>query len=293
VIIERVCSCAFAAACVAACGNGAASASNASADPDAATGSGAGRDATFSEASTADDAALDGSRNSDAGVTRSDAGGLALVYRGPAGCTGCSEAVAALLQSSAWGFDVQYVGPNEALSIAAATLATATLYAQPGGDPSVNQAYKDLASVAPIIAQYVMSGGRYLGFCEGGYLAGRTPGFALLPGDANEYVGSPGATVTTTKDTTIQVLWRGNMRTMYFQDGPFFVLDPGASGVTTLATYTNGEIAALVARFGSGVVGVVGPHPEADSSWYQAYGLPYPGSTADLGHDLVDAVITQ
>jgi glutamine amidotransferase-like uncharacterized protein len=251
--------------------------------PDAATDTGPGPGG--------DAASVDAASGSDA--TAADAGGLALVYRGPAGCSGCSEAVAALLQSSGWGFDVRYVGPNEALSITAATLATATLYAQPGGDPSVNQAYKDLESIASLITQYVMSGGRYLGFCEGGYLAGRTPGFSLLPGDANEYVGSPGATVTATKDTTIQVLWRGAMRTMYFQDGPFFVLDPGAGSVTTLATYTNGEIAALVARFGSGVVGVVGPHPEADPTWYQAYNLPYPGSTADLGHDLVDTVMTQ
>jgi hypothetical protein len=94
-------------------------------------------------------------------------------------------------------------------------------------------------------------------------------------------------------DTTISLVWRGSTRTVYFQDGPYFILDPGASGATVLATYTNGEIAAMVARFGSGAAGVVGPHPEADLGWYQAYGLPYPGSTADLGHDLIDTVMTQ
>ncbi len=57
----------------------------------------------------------------------------ALVYRGPAGCPGCSEAVAALLQRSKWRFDVTYVGPNETLQLSAATLQSAALFAQPGG----------------------------------------------------------------------------------------------------------------------------------------------------------------
>src|SRR2546422_38461 len=44
---------------------------------------------------------------------------LALVYRGPGGCPGCSEAVAELLHSSHWRFDVQYVGPHEQLKLSA------------------------------------------------------------------------------------------------------------------------------------------------------------------------------
>jgi hypothetical protein len=37
---------------------------------------------------------------------------------------------------------------------------------------------------------------------------------------------------------------------------------------------------------------VVGPHPEADASWYAAYNLTDPdGPDADLAHDLIDAVM--
>ena len=44
-----------------------------------------------------------------------------------------------------------------------------------------------------------------------------------------------------------------------------------APGVTVLATYAaNGEIAALVAPYGIGKVGVEGPHAEAPADWYEA-----------------------
>ena len=149
---------------------------------------------------------------------------LALVYRGPAGCAGCSEAVAELLYSSPWRFDVQYVGPDEQCMLSAATLQAATLYAQPGGAGELSQAYQSLKKHAHIIRNYIASGGRYLGICMGGYLAGRTPGFQLLPGDTDQFIASQGASVRTEMDTIVNVHWRGQLRSMYFQDGPFFFL---------------------------------------------------------------------
>jgi hypothetical protein len=50
--------------------------------------------------------------------------------------------------------------------------------------------------------------------------------------------------------------------------------DMDGDGVEVLASYTNGLIAAAVAPCGSGRVGVLGPHPEAPSEWYQDYDLP-------------------
>jgi len=217
---------------------------------------------------------------------------LALVYRGPAGCPGCSEAVAELLHSSRWRFDVQYVGPNERLRLSAATLQDATLYAQPGGSGELSQAYRQLKKHAHDIRSYVSSGGRYLGICMGGYLAGRTPGFHLLPGDTDQFIASRGASVRTEADTLVNVYWRGQLRCMYFQDGPYFLLDRGATDVIVLATYTNGKIAALVAAYGKGKVGVSGPHPEATAEWYDASHLVTPeGMNVDLGHDLIDMLM--
>jgi glutamine amidotransferase-like uncharacterized protein len=218
---------------------------------------------------------------------------LALIYRGPAGCPGCSEAVADLLHGSQWRFDVQYVGPHERLMLSAETLQAAALYVQPGGSEELSRAYRQMKPYAQIIRNYVSSGGRYLGICLGGYLAGRTPGFRLLPGDTDQFIALRKASVRTEADTLVNVYWRGQLHSMYFQDGPFFLLDRGATDVTVLATYTNGKIAALVAPYGRGMVGVAGPHPEATAEWYAEAHLVNPeGVNTALGHDLIDTLMS-
>ena len=217
---------------------------------------------------------------------------IALVYRGPAGCAGCSEAAAALLQSSKWGFDVRYVGPNEPLQLSDATLKTAALYVQPGGNGTVEQAFAALQANAPAIRDFIASGGRYLGLCMGGYLAGSDPGFNILPGNTDEYITTRRASVRDEEDTVVPIDWGNQQRYMYFQDGPYFILNHRADNVNKLATYTNGKIAALVAPYGKGKVGVSGPHPEATTSWYNDNHLTDPdGPDTDLGRDLVDALM--
>ncbi len=214
---------------------------------------------------------------------------LALVYRGPASLPGCPEAVATLLRNSPRGFRTAYVGPKEKKKITAATLAEAAVYAQPGG-PSLSKGWSAMSPYAAVIRQWVAGGGNYLGFCLGGYLAGATPGFDLLPGDTWQYITATNATVKTTAPARINVRWRGATQTVYFQDGPAFWLEPGAS-VDLLATYEGGQPAALVAPYGSGRVGVVGPHPEADQSWFGG-GLDSTGAIhPELGYDLIETVM--
>ncbi|MBO0777671.1 MAG: hypothetical protein J2P37_02480 [Ktedonobacteraceae bacterium] len=239
-----------------------------------------------------------GRNSSNNPATTGGARPLALVYRGPGGCKGCSEATAALLQSSKWNFEVKFVGPKEPLELSAATLKSAVLYAQPGGKGDARRAYKKIMRQLDdpnVISDWVKAGGRYLGICMGGYLAGDSPtvpGFGVLPGTVGEWIHSPGASWTSDKDTVLQVNWRDHLRWMYFQDGPYFQLNPGATGVQVLATYTNGKIAALVAPHGKGKVAVVGPHPEADETWYSEYNLTDPdGPDADLGHDLINTLM--
>lgn len=215
----------------------------------------------------------------------------ALVYRGPASTPGCAEAVAALLRSGPQPCAVTYCGPAERVPLSARSLARADVYAQPGGGDDVEAAWASVRSAAPALRRWVKDGGRYLGFCMGAYLAGHDPGFGLLPGDTDAYAGMPGASVDDSGDTVVAVRWRGRARHMYFQDGPRFDLDAGAEA-TILATYGNGAPAALVTSCGSGSVGVVGPHPEADTSWYEDAGLRNPdGVRSDLGHDFVDTTL--
>jgi glutamine amidotransferase-like uncharacterized protein len=207
---------------------------------------------------------------------------LALVHRGR-GSAGCAEAVAGLLRGSPRGFDVRYVGSRD---LTAGLLSGAAVYAQPGGG-GLRPAWWRLRRHRRAMREYVAAGGRYLGFCLGGYLAGATPGFGLLPGDTDQYITSAGATVTSTVDTLVEVEWRGRRRELFFQDGPAFSVDSTAN---VLARYPNGEVAALVAGFGDGRVGVVGPHPEATDDWFDDAGLAR-RPAADLGHDLIEEVM--
>jgi hypothetical protein len=185
-------------------------------------------------------------------------------------------------------FRTAFCGPREDVPLTAAAMASATLYAQPGGT-DLPPAWRHMRSHADTIRRFVHDGGAYLGFCLGGYLAGRDPGFALLPGDTDEYIQSHAAEVTSLKDTVIAVRWRGHRRRVYFQDGPYFTIRRGARA-QVLARYENGLAAAVVARSGAGRVGVVGPHPEADRGWFA--GLPlHPVDARDLGVDLVTTTL--
>lgn len=220
---------------------------------------------------------------------------IALVYRGDkqAGCEGCSEAARDLLLKSKYGFIVKFVGPKEDLEVDDDTLARATLYVQPAGNASLDDAWDYVKKTAPAIQKFVKHGGRYLGFCMGGYFAGKDPGFELLPGDTNQWIASKKAGIKDDKDAIVSVEWGGRTRYMYFQDGPYFIVDDDdkdAKNVQVLATYSdNGKIAAMVAPYGDGKVGVSGPHPEADASWYSLAKLSDPdGLDADLGLDLLD-----
>lgn len=61
----------------------------------------------------------------------------ALVYRGPAACEGCPEAVAHLLKSSPRNFEVHFAGPEEEIRVTLENLQKVDLYAQPGGEDGI------------------------------------------------------------------------------------------------------------------------------------------------------------
>lgn len=216
---------------------------------------------------------------------------IALIYRGPASCNGCSETIADRLRSK---YQVVYVGPREKLDVTASTLSTAQLYVQPGGG-DLDDTWPHVRRYAPLLRDYVRNGGKYLGVCLGAYLAGTLPGFDLLPGrgQTDQYITSRGAVVTSEIDTVVPLYWRGALRHVYFQDGTRLMIDQNAAPAHIIAAYTNGEIAAAVQNYGKGRVGMVGPHPEADESWYSMYGLKNPDGrmSFDLFDDLVNTLM--
>ncbi|MBK8463059.1 MAG: hypothetical protein IPL36_08515 [Nigerium sp.] len=203
---------------------------------------------------------------------------VAVVYRGRASLPGCPEAAADVLASSPYGFRVAFARRRPA------SLDGVALYCQPGGGELL-PAWRRLRRSSGVIGDYVRSGGRYLGFCLGGYLAGDDPGFGLLEGAVDTYVGSRGSEVADETARIIDVTWAGERRAVYFQDGCTFTAGPATEVV---ARYANGLPAAVVAACGSGRVAVTGPHPEATDDWFVDDGLPpVTRRTTDLAHDLI------
>lgn len=216
---------------------------------------------------------------------------IALIYRGPAACDGCPETIADRLQSK---YQIVYVGPREKVNVNVNILSTAKLYVQPGGG-DIFETWPHVRQYASLLRDFVRNGGRYLGVCLGAYFAGTFPGYGLLPGSGqtDQYITSKGAIVTSEIDTVIPLYWRGSRRHVYFQDGTRLMIDHTASSAQILAVYTNGEIAAAVQNNGKGRVGMVGPHPEADESWYSMYKLRNPDGrmSFDLFDDLVNTLM--
>jgi glutamine amidotransferase-like uncharacterized protein len=199
----------------------------------------------------------------------------AVVYRGPASSPGCPESVAELLEKSPSNFDIVYAGPHEDVDVNSDTLQDAQVYAH-GGGPDLHEAYDLTKQYQSAIRNFVRSGGHYLGFCLGAYLAGPSDGYGLLPDGVStaREIKQNGAQVKTDDDTIIQVNWTftngstENARWLYFQDGVVVQgLDDSSPGQILGRYSSNGNIAASLTPYGQGWVGLVGPHPEADKEW--------------------------
>jgi glutamine amidotransferase-like uncharacterized protein len=142
----------------------------------------------------------------------------------------------------------------------------------------VEQSWKELKVHANTIRDFVSGGGRYMGFCLGAYLAGKSA-LDLMPSgiDVNSEIMQDRAPVDNDEDTTVQVDWKFNASTgsprlekarwVYFQEGAT-MLGFTSSDPHVIARYSaNQDVAASVTPYGMGFVGLVGPHPEAYELW--------------------------
>jgi glutamine amidotransferase-like uncharacterized protein len=136
-----------------------------------------------------------------------------------------------------------------------------------------------------LVQPWVANGGRFLGVCAGGFVAGQE-GYGVFPGEVGSYVGSPNSQVKDDRDQAIQINWQGRQRTVDFQDGNYFEIPRGTPGVTVLATYNNGLVAAAVATHGRGKAAFTGPHFESSSD-----DAGHPTDAMDLGFQLLDVLM--
>ena len=133
----------------------------------------------------------------------------------------------------------------------------------PGGIGNSNSYYSLHSENEEMIKQYVLSGGKYIGICMGGYWAGSNY-FNLLQGcDTVQYIKSINTDTKRPHPKNLDVIWKGKEEKMFFYDG--FSVTKGNYDV--YASYKNGEPMAII----QDNIGIIGCHPEATKYWYDSY----------------------
>jgi glutamine amidotransferase-like uncharacterized protein len=214
------------------------------------------------------------------------------VYDGPTAtrkgqsCHDC--AVAAATVARGVGYSVEFITADQ---VTAANLSRTNLFLWPGGKDDSDKDFDEFVAVNPKaharqnldeLKTWIQQGGKYLGICLGAYLAaGETPDaktgkvFDILNGvTADEERPNPKTKKTDEIAHPLLVSFGppdnlSEPHVVYYQGGPnFSVAKPGVPQEVWARYRTSDRIAAMVTTFGSGTVGVVGPHFEALTDWY-------------------------
>jgi len=191
-------------------------------------------------------------------------GNYALIYNGAGADPDSTEAIADIAGKS--GLKIQYVSNLSALPM---LLDNARVFILGGTDDDVQPLLEAFTpTTRQALKAYLLNGGRYLGVCGGAFLASAGwhdegdffPALGLTPAESDAYDEDFAPKI-------YPITWLGETRRMYYQAGPEFTLLPDAEFTQIIASYDNGQPAALVNSYGHGKVAVSGPHPEAPSSW--------------------------
>jgi glutamine amidotransferase-like uncharacterized protein len=116
------------------------------------------------------------------------------------------------------------------------------------------------------VADFVDSGGHYLGICMGAYWAGSNY-FDLLKGiEPVQYITRDTADIRRPYGTVAKVDWLGQREHMFFYDGCALIgeEDANRSNFNCIARYANHDPMAVI----QGRVGIIGCHPEAEEHWF-------------------------
>lgn len=189
------------------------------------------------------------------------------VYRGQAGCPGCSEMVVKSLIGTGLPLHISYVGEKEKLKLNEQTLKKFDIYIQPGGGQDIPGSYEVIGDEgAEAIRQFVKNGKDFIGICMGAYLADKD-WIGLIDAPLESEVGRPDSRARDEGDYTLQIKWNNKQEAFYFQDGPYLNNTTSGNGFQAIAYYENGDIAIASYKYGKGNVILSGPHPEADETW--------------------------
>ncbi len=117
-----------------------------------------------------------------------------------------------------------------------------------------------------VVQQFFKSGKTYMGICMGAYIAGEQY-FNIVPGvSIDQYIKRKHSDIHTEDPTIVKCRWADQLHIMYFFDGPAFwgKISPREK----IATYSNGDAAAIFKKTSTGTFIGIGPHPESRFEWY-------------------------
>ena len=218
---------------------------------------------------------------------------LFLVYTDDPMCSiDCADATCEVLNQSGL-YDARMIGPSSYphLKFNAENVFKAKCLVFPGGMGDADQFDENLVNHKRLVYDYVSSGGKYLGICQGAYFASKHY-FDLL-GDivAEQHIKRKDASIRRYGPAIIPLTWRNTCSYLtYFHDGATFVPPEGKDEMgmcKILGWYKNGEAAALIQRLWQGSVGVIGPHPEAPRWWFYSQPSVHKGWKNPLTHHLL------
>lgn len=230
---------------------------------------------------------------------------VALIYSGPGSCvqepgsTGCTEAARAIAESM--GYEVRLVGPKTFIE---SDFKAAKVWIQPGGRAKIQQ-LEMAQALKDRIVKFVASGGGYVGFCAGGFMATESfgweaptgafevKGLGLLKGKSTYYDSFDKELDEKMLAKIIRTKWNNRVRDIYWELGPYFKSETfdHADVVAEYPALTGDKekkALALRSTFGKGKVFVSATHPEAPADWFSYYRL---NDTDGLDFDLAQEMI--
>ena len=170
----------------------------------------------------------------------------------------CAQALGAICEKK---YKIKYFNHN---TLTKKALEKIDCLAFPGGLGDSDNFDHLLKDKKKIVQDYVANGGKYLGICMGGYLAGKHYFNILKNVDAVQYIKRKRAELRYEQETVTPIRWRGKTYKMFFYDGCALVGDQ--SGFKTIARYNNGDPMAII----QSNIGIIGCHPESPKYWYES-----------------------
>jgi len=208
-------------------------------------------------------------------------------------CDGCAEALSKMLFTA--GIHSQILGPEQLKS----AVGPNDLLIIGGGVPFADgeeTIKQDLLKVGAFkwLKNHIYNGGRYIGICAGAYLTeewidknANDHGLNIFPGKIGNYTKDE-------KAKLMSVQWKSTNknRLVFFEFGPYLHPDPSATVKVYARFNQDNSPAALTYPYGSGKVGLISPHLEADQPWFDMYKLNNSdGISYDLGIEFVREVL--